>query len=326
MKKNYYYFALTAWIMIAISSCKEEPPYIDYSVPQYSFDTTYIVSPPPAQSKEVLIEDQSGTMCPNCPAAAIIGNGIVAANPAGRVNIYTLYPNLNGNPLVFPVSRDGVYSKYDMRTDIGLDIVNFLTVPPSLPAGYIDRKVFASNPNSDWFIPKENWTSDVSSELSLSTPLNIDLVSNYIYPSRKLTLDVTVTLNAAFTPADTGKKYIHVMLLQDSIIDAQANNDAGGAEYFDSVYTHRHVLMDMLTSHIGDLLNDSPDKTLIPGRAFRIRYEKVLENPRVRTISTVPASSLPPPQWNPGHMIALVFVTDGTTKNVLQSHEIDIAP
>jgi len=304
--------------LLVFSSCKEEMNLIDYSKPQSSSDTTYIISPvPSAQQKQVLIEDLSGVRCPNCPTAGQIGNGIVAANP-GKVNIYTIYPNVQAlNQLTAPVNNNGVISKYELRTNIGGQILGSLTTPSTLPMGYIDRKIYS--PNIDWLNPKENWSGIVNAEIALATSVNIDLEKTYDAASKNLSIIVTVT----FTQSDTGSKYLSVVLLQDSIVDAQENSSG-----FDSTYLHRHVLMDMLTSASGNKLNQTSAATLTPGRVFKITYQKTLDT-RTNSIPSGVAGNgppLPPPQWDPKHMIILAFVTDGTTKNVLQSNEIDVMP
>ena len=75
--------------------------------------------------------------------------------------------------------------------------------------------------------------------------------------------------------------------------------------------------MDMFTAPAGDLLNDSLPKTLIPGRVFKIGYQKTLG---ARNDSH---SAYPQPPWDPKHLSILVFVTEGaTTKYVLQSKNV----
>lgn len=310
-KTSLYIFALSA---LAFSACKEEAPYINYQIPTVTFDTTYIVSPVPnAQLKEVLIEDISGVGCVNCPEAAQIARGIVAANP-GRVNVMTNYPDLPFGILVKPINHDEYQSKYDFRTEAGKDICNFVTVPGNLPAGYINRKKIAG----DWSVPKDNWSGEVNAELGVTTPVNIELSQHYTPADKKLTVEVTLT----YTAARTDSNYISIMLLQDSTIDVQETREqSSGNTIYDSVYVHQHALMDMLTSHNGDLLNNSSQKTLVAGRVIKIRYEKILDT---RT-NTIPGGTLPPPQWSPKHMKVLAIVTEGpTTKYVLQSKEIEV--
>ncbi len=313
--KNLTLFILIVFAIFAFSTCKEEPPYINYEVSQTILDTSYIVSViPTPQPKEILIEDVSGVGCVNCPQAAQIARDIIAAN-SGRVNTVTEYPNLTSlGILVKPVDQNPFQSRLDLRSDVAKDIANYVTVPASLPSGFINRKKYSGN--LDWSQPKENWSGDVNSELLIATPLNIDLLQTYDPSTKKLSVTLTVT----YTQAVSGLHYLSVMLLQDSIIDSQETRDANNNTIFDSVYTHQHVLMDMLTSHTGDLLNvDSTKTPLIAGRVFKKRFEKILD---ARTNSP---SALPQPQWAPKHMKVLAFVSqDDKSKYILQSKEIEI--
>ena len=303
-------------VIFFFSSCKEEPPYINYTPPQSVYDSTYLtITIPSAQLKEVLIEDASGASCGNCPAAAQVAVGVVASNPTRTINVATIYPNLPFGGLTSPVNKPNALSKFDFRTDIGTDIVNYVTVPPSLPSGYIDRNKITGN--ADWYIPYTSWSSVVSTELLITTPVNIDLESHYNSSDNKLTVALTIT----YTQADSGNNFINVMILQDSIIDAQENKDGSGTFIYDSAYTHNHTLMDMLTAHTGDLLNRTgvADRTLIPGRVFKIGYEKTLG---MRNNSP---STYPQPPWNPKHLSILAFVTrDLPTKYVLQSKKVEV--
>ena len=311
MKNLSFYLSICVLIVVTFSSCKEEPPYINYAPPQSIFDTTYLTGNYTATPRQVLIEDVSGAGCSNCPKAATIAHNIINANP-GRVNEVTIYPNNTSfSTLVLPININGFKSKYDFTTDIAMRIVNYVSVPPSLPSGYIDRKNISGN----WYEPKESWTTDVANELSVASPVNIDIVPTY--NSTYNTLSVVATLT--YTAADSGSNYIHVMILQDSIIDVQENTDGTGNVFYDPTYVHNNTLMDMLTAPTGDLLNTSPDRNLVPGRVFKIGYQKTLG---ARTGSH---SGYPQPAWDPKHLSILVFVTEGaTTKYVLQSKSVAV--
>jgi hypothetical protein len=175
MKNLNLYLSFCVLIVIVFSSCKEEPPFINYAPPQSIFDTTYLTGIYSATPKQILIEDVSGAGCSNCPKAATIARSIIDVNP-GRVNEVTIYPNNTSfSILVLPININGYKSKYDFTLDIAAKLINFVSVPPSLPSGYIDRKNF----NGNWYEPKESWTSDVTSELSVAAPVNIDIVPTY---------------------------------------------------------------------------------------------------------------------------------------------------
>ncbi len=290
------------------SSCQEEAPSINHTPSLSVFDTTYVKTPvDSALPKQVLIEDISGAACPNCPLAATIAKSIEDANP-GRINVVTLYPNYPGlTTLVAPININGNISKYDFRTDAAATIISNVSAPSSLPNGYIDRRRFSG---SVWYEPKENWNADVASELTTTSPVNIDIVPTYTSSTNQLNVKVTLD----YTKADSGSNYINIMILQDSILDLQESKDANGNFFYDTAYVHNHTLLDMLTAPMGDLLNTNSGRAIVPGRVFKISYQKTLGQ---RSSSP---SSYPQPQWDPKHLSILVFVTEGsTTKYVLQS-------
>jgi len=309
MKNLKLYVSFCVLILIAFSSCKEEPPFINYAPPQSIFDTTYLTGIYSATPRQVLIEDVSGAGCSNCPKAAAIAHNLIDANP-GRVNEVTIYPNNTSfHELVLPINKNGIKSKYDFTLDNAKQLITYVSVPPSLPSGYINRKNYSGN----WFRAKENWNNDVADELLVNSHVNIDVVPTYNSTYNSLSVVATIT----YTASDTAANYIHVMILQDSIIDVQENQDAVGTTFFDPTYVHNNTLMDMFTSPTGDLLNTSPDRNLVPGRVFKIGYQKTLG---ARNDSH---SAYPQPPWDPKHLSILVFVTEGaTTKYVLQSKSV----
>ena len=72
-KINRSFIGITIFIIVFISSCKEDPPHIDLTIPDETLiDTTYeytgSIMP---QEKNVLIEDLTGDNCTYCPANKI---------------------------------------------------------------------------------------------------------------------------------------------------------------------------------------------------------------------------------------------------------------
>ncbi|MFA6260812.1 MAG: Omp28-related outer membrane protein [Bacteroidia bacterium] len=289
-------------IILVFSSCEEEPVGINYKPATTTYDTTYILEvTPSAQVKEILIEDITGVSCPNCPEAAQIAAGIVSANP-GRVNVMALY-NTISSTLGYPIDHPPVKSQFDFRNILATEICQFVAVPGNLPNGYINRKKFTGK--LDAVVPKEEWVSFSNAEIALTTPVNIEVHATYDNTTKDLVTDVTVT----YTSNVSGDNYISMCILEDSVVDAQESKDPGsGAVTYLQDYTHRHILRDMYTASIGDLLNTSNSITLTRGRVIKRRYSKKVEK-------LVPYS----------HWKILAFVTeDPTSKYVLHSKEAEV--
>lgn len=292
---------MLVWALFFMA-CKEEPVGINYKPPTTTYDTTYILEvTPQAQLKEILIEDITGVSCPNCPEAAQIASGIVTSNP-GRVNVMALY-NTISSTLGYPINHPPVVSRFDFRNILATEICQFVAVPGNLPNGYINRKKFTGK--LDAVVPKEEWVSYANAEIALSTPVNIELHATYNSTTKDLITDVTVT----YTGNVSGDNYISMCILEDSVVDAQESKDPGsGAVVYLQDYTHRHILRDMYTAGIGDLLNTSNSITLTRGRVIKRRYSKKVEK-------LVPYS----------HWKILAFVTeDATSKYVLHSKEAEV--
>ncbi len=298
MKRHLFFISV---LILTLASCEEEPPGINYKLPTSTFDTTFILDEiPNAQVKEVLLEDVTGVSCVNCPEAALIAKGIVTANP-GRVNVVALYNTISG-PLGNPVNHPPVVSAFDFRSLLASEICQMVAIPGSIPIGYINRKKFPGK--LDPIVPRDEWVSSVNAELLESTPVNISASASYNESTKELTTDVAII----YTASVSGDNFISVSILEDSIIDAQESKDGIGGVVFIPNYEHRHVMRDMYTASVGDLLNTTTQITLTPGRVIKRRYVKKIEK-------LVPYS----------HFKVVAFVhQDPTSKYVYQSQEAEV--
>jgi hypothetical protein len=308
MKKILLY--LVPFIVLALASCKEEPPAINYEPIATITDTTFMMGSdtiPDAQKKAILIEDISGVKCVNCPDAALIARTLAEDNKIpgtneSRVNVVTVQPMIEGlKSLTEPIDHNGVKTKSDLRTGAGADICELVALPGSLPNGYVNRKKMAGK--SDAILAKEEWGTAVQNELLDSTPVNIEMHAEY----NRATAEMTVTVELAYTRAAINSNYLSVAIVEDSIVDAQEKKD-GGTIIYDQNYLHRHILRDMFTSHTGDLLNTSAGITLLRGRYFKKVYKKQV------TAITVPEH----------FMVAAYVHEDATSKYVLHSKEVHV--
>ncbi len=296
-------------VMLFFAACKEEPPYINYT-PQYvTYETTYVdlANVPIAQAREVLIEDISGVRCPNCPEATYTINSLKRDYP-GRVNAITIYPNTAAlNSLTLPVNKpsEGFVSKYDLRTDIGAQILATLGTPNSLPNGYVDRKIYTGKPAR--FIDYTEWLGRLLEEKDSVTPVNIWLTNSY-GADGALNADLKLT----FTADLTGDYYITLALVQDSIIDVQEYTDPNVGATYNAYYAHRHVLRSMFTSSLGDKLN-TPTLLLERGRVAIKRYSLLL-GPEPNK-----------PAWDKKHMEIVAFVHRGSDGVVVQSKTFEVS-
>jgi hypothetical protein len=288
-------------LVIFLASCKEEPPYINFTPSASIQDTTYIeTSVPQAELKNVLLEEFSGVRCINCPTAQLTAKSISETYP-GRVNIVTIHPLNKFNSLTLPFDvaiGDEHTSKYDFRTDPGakmLDFVGYGTTG-SLPIGNIDRKLFSGESARN--IEHQKWPAYVAQALNETTPVNIDINSKVSGDS------IEVTVKLIYTTIASDSQLVTVSILESEMEDYQEGKDQNGTGVIFENYVHKHVLRAVLTGYFGDYLNAS----YIPGRVFLKKY-------RIKR----------DPEWVATNLDALVLIHNNTSKkDVIHSKEVKV--
>lgn len=267
-----------ACLAICSLSCKEIPP----EIPPIS---------PPEGDRKVLIEEFSGVQCPNCPVgAAQIEN--LRAIYGERVIAITHHAYLTG-VLSAPLQD----SKFDFRTVVSDEILNFLGLPQGIPAATIDRRQFEGE--NELMLSPNQWAAKVESELSVDAPLGLVLNSTYDSLSRSFQIEVRV-----FAQEDIeGDIRFHLGLIESGMIDRQIDGNIIVEEY-----EHNHILRSYLTNAVGDIISGD----LQQGEEWTKIY----------------SGTLPEEQgwWIAENIHAIGFVSNITSgsKNVLQAEEIPL--
>jgi hypothetical protein len=299
--KNNILGLLAIALVLVFSSCKEEPPYINFEPDKGISDTTYVQLPAPsAQPKATLIEEFSGVRCVNCPTGQLTAKSIAEKYP-NRVNIVTVHPLNKFNALTRPFDKaigDEVTSSYDFRTDPGakiLDMVGYGTTG-SLPMGNINRRLFSGEDARN--IDYQKWSGYVDQEINLPTPVNIDLSAKNIGD------EIEIEIKLTYTEIVTDSQYVTISVLESEMEDAQEGKDDNGNSIIYENYIHNHVLRSLVTGYYGDFLNASYE----PGRVFYKKY-------RIKRDA----------KWNAQNLDVIAFVHLNTTKkNVLHSKEVKV--
>jgi hypothetical protein len=293
--KHTIYFILIS-LILTFSSCKEEPPYINFTPDRTVGDTSYIKLPAPsAQPRAIYIEEFTGVQCPNCPKAQAEAK-LISENNSNRVFILTMHPLGIMTPLTRPFDAakgDKKTSKYDFRTEPGARIFEMVGFGQtgSLPIGNVNRKLFGSEVHRN--IDYQKWAAYAAQDLAEPTPVNIDLKAKNTGDS----VEVEITLSYTSNVSDS--QYVSIALAENGIIDVQESKDDQGASIYEDNYSHNHVLRAMVTSYFGDFLNASYE----PGRVFYKKY-RILRNKA----------------WNSANLEVVAFVHLNTTKkNVLHA-------
>lgn len=169
------------------------------------------------QNKKVLLEEFTGTGCPNCPGGHAMAASLLVANP-GNLFVIAYHPT-NSN-----------YTSTDpMRNAFGNAFYTNPFIAPTnryMPSAMIGRRVWGGIERIQGV---SSWTGDVATIMGEPSPLNVGLSSTYDPGTHLLSITAEVYCTADVTDAIT----LYTVLTEDGIIATQS----GGT----SPYTHNHV-------------------------------------------------------------------------------------
>jgi len=280
MKKIFGFIVLG--LIFLIGACDEVPPAIDFTIPLT--DTSYVESTlPTKQQKNVLIEEFSGVTCVNCPSGNAFVEELVDRYD-GRVITATLHAGSFATPL--NISNEDFEIAETAQIDATLGVVGY-------PAAAVDRIQFSGD-GIPMNSPYSNWEAATEEQLKKSTPVNIELTSEYDAKENYLKVRTKMT----YTEDIQDNHNLSIYLLESKIIDPQLSVDAPGGLIKD--YEHNHVVRDMLTSSSGVPVHSS---SIVEGLTIIKEYEINLSV-----------------NWNVDNCELVAFVhKTGTDKEIIQS-------
>jgi hypothetical protein len=275
MKYINIFFAVA--ILFSISSCKEK--CIDIPPP-----------PPPPENKVILIEEITGVSCPNCPAGAATIADFKATYPDNVVSVaYHSPPNFTE---VRPTSI------YDFKRDEAADIQSAVGGAFGKPSAAFNRQV-ASN-NFVWNGVINSWAAAAQVELDKPATFLLDIENTYNEGTRALTCTVVGTPLAS----SEDNYFIHVMILENDIIDAQLDQ---ATDILD--YEHDHVFHKLLTNSVN-------------GEAFSSGVTEGTEISKTYNFILPVESDTEPVPWIPENCEIIAFITngDGVVEQAAEAH------
>lgn len=186
------------------------------------------VSTTPAP-KAVLLEEQTGSHCGNCPDGAAVIATLKAQMGAGlQVIAYHAGGYAGTNP--------------DFRTWQGDSLLASLWGEYGYPQGVIDRMYFPISPRL-MAIGRGDWEEAVYSRQADTATVNLYAAATLDAATRELKVEVEGYYVKA---SDSAANYLHVALIQNHLDGPQNGAPAG--------YRHEHVFRDFLTPLWGDTL------------------------------------------------------------------------
>ena len=169
------------------------------------------------ENKRAILEEFTGTGCPNCPGGHTMAATLLTANPE----------------TVFVIAFHPTNSSYTTNDPMKNSFPNaFYTIPfisPSnrfMPSAIINRRVWGG---VERIQSTTAWTADVATIKAEPSPLNVGLTSSYDAGSKLLSVTVEVYMTADVTDALS----LYTVLTEDGIIAAQSGGTAN--------YVHNHV-------------------------------------------------------------------------------------
>lgn len=228
------FFTFVAVVLFSFSACdKVEEPY---TITLEKADTTACPVPEfPAVTqvkKRVLLEDYTGHTCVNCPEAALIAHNLQTLH-GDKLVILSVHAGYFAEP-----SLSGKYT-YDFRTEAG-NVWNTFYGIIANPTGIINRKGYPGN----HLISVGAWSGTVSSALSETPVIDLQMINSYDGESRKLCTHVNTRF---ITNLNLNLKLV-VVLSESKIIKPQKNSNAEVGPKPDILdYEHNHVLRRAIT-------------------------------------------------------------------------------
>lgn len=238
---TYFTFSAVLLSILTLAGCYEEQRVI----------TPFV----PSGNRVVLIEEFTGKGCTNCPRGSRELENLLSQFPNNLVAV-SIHAGFFANPQFFPLGT------YDLRTDEGEFLIEYLSQPLGYPSGVINRKAFGG----ELQLSLNQWASAIASEIQEEPAIDLSIVRTFDVNTRQL----SVTVSGIGKEPVAGDIRLSVMLTESGIIDAQDDFEAGGIV---EDYEHKHVLRDMLTPQAG-----APVLTNITtGQTFSQTFTRILD-------------------------------------------------
>ena len=275
------------------TSCdKLDAPFVVPKVPE---DTTSV---PAKAYKRAFLEDYTGHTCVNCPAAALTARNLKEQYKDSLVVIA-----VHAGFYAKPSTSDPVWA-YDFRSPAGTDWDNFFKVGAiGNPNGMVSRKGYPANQQ---VLSPSSWANAVKNTVAEAPLLDLKLLTEYNLAEDKLIIQTTTN----FLQTISGRSLnISVIITEDSIVQAQKNNNAAvGPTPQILDYVHMHVMRGAVNGSWGTPLLLKTETSSAPiVKTFQTKFAGFNLNTMVVKNCRV---------------VAYVYDTD--TKEVLQVVEQDV--
>lgn len=200
------------------------------------------VAPPPDTSgtRNVLLEDFTGQLCGNCPAAAEEAYRLEARHGSDRLVVLAIHVGSLASPSPPNYPRE-------FRTPTGNDIDNLFRVSPvGIPQGMVNR----IERSGRRVHTRGQWANLVQEQLRTKAVVEIEATATYDSSSRQITVDADVL----YKQRGTSDYRLVAVLAENNIVGYQKDYRKTPSDVENTPFTH--MLRTALTSTWGEGLSD----------------------------------------------------------------------
>lgn len=203
---------------------------------------------------KVLVDDCMGHLCPNCPPAVLVGDGLIAPSNPLSSQIVLMEDNIGsfadtGTYVGLPDSALRKDYTSVVGNSWGTKLFNKNTV--GYPFGMINRRGYTNSSQTVTDMLYGNWQDTIQSLLAANRQpqVTINIHDSCWIPDRIIGVELQVTFKTAFP---TGTYLLQTLIVEDSIFDWQKDNSS--ASNFDTNFLHRNVLRGAFGNNTGGLV------------------------------------------------------------------------
>ncbi len=214
---------------------------IDSRCEAFNFEPT-----PTNPKRNILIEDFTGHLCPNCPAAAQVAKELEEAND-GQVIVMTIHPGIHPGGSGFSSTTALEGFTYDFTTEAGSEIdAAFDAAQGGLPNGMINRRDF----NGNLLLGSSKWPAAVEAAKNLEAMSYMEVQARYQEDDDEIIcIDTRIDILQLYS----SDLIMVTTVIEDSIVKFQRD----GAETIED-YVHMHVLRDAPLGAFGVPVGSAP--------------------------------------------------------------------
>lgn len=238
--------------------------------------------------KKVLIEDFTGHQCGNCPRAH---EQLDAFKELYGDDLVVISIHAGGFATVFPA----LGYEADYTTDLGDALeVHYGADLEGLPIGMVNRREWEDGNVLQKFA---SWGTQIGAILSETPKMGIELEAEMNNDGD----EISIKVDMEYFSTGSASHNLVVVVTEDSIVSKQSDYDLSSGYVQD--YEHKHMLRGSVTQGTWGIPVKGAD--IVAGETFERTFNLPVD-----------------PAWNTSHLHIVAYITDNTTKEVLQVEEL----